>query len=41
MVEKGEIGIIGAKLSIETGKVDFYEDTLICGKSSIKEQIMY
>lgn len=41
MVEKGEIGIIGAKLSIETGKVDFYEDTFICGKSSIKEQIMY
>ena len=28
MVEKGEIGIIGAMHNIETGKVTFYEDTL-------------
>ena len=28
MVEKGEIGIIGAMHNIETGKVTFYKDTL-------------
>lgn len=28
MVEKGEIGVVGAMYNIETGKVDFYEDVL-------------
>ena len=26
MVEKGEIGVVGAMHNIETGKVEFYED---------------
>ncbi len=29
MVENGEIGIVGGMHNIETGKVDFYDDTLI------------
>lgn len=29
MVETGEIGIVGGMHDIETGKVDFYDDTLI------------
>lgn len=29
MVEKGEIGIVGATHDISTGEVEFYEDTLI------------
>ena len=29
MIENGEIGIIGAMYNVETGNVEFYEDTLI------------
>ena len=29
MIEKGEIGICGAMYNVETGVVDFYEDTVI------------
>ena len=29
MIEKGEIGICGAMYNVETGKVEFYEDTFV------------
>ncbi|MCR6639016.1 MAG: carbonic anhydrase family protein [Sporocytophaga sp.] len=38
MVEKGEIAIIGAMHNLETGIVEFYEDSLI-SKSSITNEI--
>ncbi len=38
MVEKGEIAIIGAMHNLETGLVEFYEDSLI-SKSSITNEI--
>lgn len=41
MIEKKEIAIIGAKLFVETGRVEFYDDTMICGKRSVKEQMAY
>ncbi len=41
MIEKGEIAIIGAKYNIDTGKVDFYEDTMISNKSDVREQMSY
>ena len=41
LIEKGEIGIIGAKHNLETGKVDFFDDTLITNQHDIKAQISY
>ncbi len=38
MIEKGEIGIIGAKHDLETGLVSFLEDTWVHNTKSIKEQ---
>jgi len=35
MVEKGEIGIVGAMYDVTTGKVDFYEDTLVNNHQSL------
>ncbi len=39
MIEKGEIAIIGAKHHIDTGIVEFYDDTLISDKSDVREQM--
>ncbi|MEP7336285.1 MAG: carbonic anhydrase family protein [Acidobacteriota bacterium] len=35
MIEKGEIAIIGAKHNLETGAVDFYDDTLLANKKDV------
>jgi carbonic anhydrase len=40
MIEKGEIAIIGAKHHLDTGKVDFFEDTLISNKAQVKAKIV-
>lgn len=37
MVEKGEIAIIGAMHNLETGLVEFYEDSLLSNLKSIKD----
>jgi carbonic anhydrase len=37
MVEEGKIGIIGAMYDVETGKVEFYDDTFMCCKEDIKK----
>jgi carbonic anhydrase len=39
MIEKGEIAIIGAKHHLDTGLVEFYDDTLISNKKEVKTQI--
>ena len=39
MIEKGQIAIIGAKHHLETGRVEFFEDTLIAGKADTKKLI--
>ena len=36
MIEKGEIAIIGGMHNLETGAVEFYEDTLIADSKSIR-----
>lgn len=36
MIENGEIAIIGAKHNLETGVVEFCDDTLISNKSEVK-----
>ncbi|MBL0330690.1 MAG: carbonic anhydrase [Bacteroidetes bacterium] len=41
MIEKGEIAIIGAKHDLESGIVEFFEDTLISGKSDVRAQMSY
>ena len=41
MIEKGEIAIIGAKHDLETGKVDFFEDSFISNKADVKAQMNY
>jgi carbonic anhydrase len=41
MIEKGEIAIIGAKHHIETGIVEFYEETMISGKSDVRAKMSY
>lgn len=41
MIEKGEIAIIGAKHDLESGKVEFFEDTMISGKSDVRAQMSY
>lgn len=41
MIEKGEIAIIGAKHDLETGLVEFYDETMICGKTAVKEKMNY
>lgn len=37
MVEKGEVAVIGAKLNLETGRVEFYDDTHIKCKEDVKQ----
>lgn len=39
MIEKGEIAIIGAIHNLETGVVDFMENTFVSNKKAIKEQM--
>ena len=39
MIEKGEIAIIGAKHHLETGEVEFLEDTWVCTKKDVKTQV--
>jgi carbonic anhydrase len=39
MIEKGEIAIIGAKHHLDSGKVVFYDDTLISNKKEVKAQM--
>lgn len=41
MIENGEIAIIGAKHNLESGEVDFFDDTIICGKSDVRAQMSY
>jgi len=41
MVENGEIAIIGAKHDLDTGLVEFFDDTLISNKSDVKTQMSY
>jgi carbonic anhydrase len=38
MIFKGEVGIIGAVYDVETGVVNFLEDTLIIGSESLHTQ---
>lgn len=35
MIEKGEVAIIGAMHNLETGAVEFYEDTLLASKKDV------
>lgn len=37
MIEKGQIAIIGAKHQLDTGRVEFYDDTLMSCKADIKK----
>lgn len=39
MVERGEIAIIGAMHNLETGKVDFLDDTWVSCENDIKSQV--
>lgn len=39
MIEKGEIAIIGAKHDLNTGLVEFFDDTWISTKKAVKTQI--
>lgn len=41
MIEKGEIAIIGAKHDLDTGLVEFFDDTLISKTSDVKAQMSY
>jgi len=41
MIEKGEIAIIGAKHDLDTGHVEFYDDTMIACASDVRSQIDY
>jgi carbonic anhydrase len=40
MIEKGEVAIIGAMHDLDTGKVEFYSETLIENKSDIKTRLI-
>lgn len=41
MIENGEIAIIGAKHDLDTGIVEFYDETMISNKSEVKAQMSY
>jgi len=41
MIEKGEIAIIGAKHNLETGVVEFFDDTMISSKDDVRAQMSY
>ena len=39
MIEAGEIAIIGAKHDLDTGQVEFLEDTLVSCKTEVMAQL--
>jgi hypothetical protein len=39
MLENGEIAIVGGVHNLETGKVDFMEDTLISDRASMMKSL--
>lgn len=39
MIEKGEIGICGAMYNVETGEVEFYEDTAIIKEKAMQPEV--
>lgn len=41
MIEKGEVAIIGAKHDLESGVVEFYEESMISNKADVKAQMSY
>jgi carbonic anhydrase len=41
MIEKGQIAIIGAMHNLETGEVEFYQDSMISNVADVKAQIKY
>jgi carbonic anhydrase len=41
MIEKGEIAIIGGKHNLETGMVEFYDDTFVCNKKEVLKLIAH
>ncbi len=41
MIEKGEVAIIGAKHDLETGRVEFLDDTWVQNESSVEKQLDY
>lgn len=41
MIEKGEIAIVGAKHDLDTGIVEFFDDTMISNKSDVRTQMSY
>jgi carbonic anhydrase len=41
MIEKGEVAIIGAKHNLDSGVVEFYDDTLISNQADVRAQMSY
>ncbi len=41
MLTTGQIAIIGAKLSVESGAVEFFDDTFIHGDSDVRAEMSY
>ncbi len=41
MIEKGEVAIIGAKHDLESGVVEFYEESMISNKADVRAQMSY
>ncbi len=41
MIEKGQLAIIGAKHNLETGFVEFFEDTMISNIKDVRSQMSY
>lgn len=41
MLSTGQIAIIGAKLSVESGAVEFFDDTFIHGDSDVRAEMSY
>lgn len=39
MVENGEIAIIGGKHYLDSGRVEFFEDTLVCNRKQLGEAV--
>jgi carbonic anhydrase len=40
MIQSGEIGICGAMYNVETGVVDFYDDTMIIKEENVLHAVM-
>jgi carbonic anhydrase len=41
MIEKGEIAIIGAKHDLESGAVEFFDETMISCQADVREKMRY